>query len=216
MHIDIFDSIHKKYVCFPRYLDPKLDLDSIVRSTAGDTLYDGSEVILAGRMTHLDIGAGGVSTFPIDLVGASATGDYRMNSIMSLPFPSPDIVSGQQKKGGILTTGGDIVERTWAYLSIRKYSEEAEVASSANDAMALKKKALDLALKVVYFEHPLDTFIEIRLTNVSHDFSMALSPIRRRWWPYKMAMMEAQSWYHYPTPLINKMSPLKIKRNCAP
>ncbi len=78
------------YCCDCRYLNPNVDPDSIVRNFNGDTFYDGSEMVFAGKMTSNN------TSEPMETVinGQGAAGAYQRVQTLQSTGPFPDLVPG--------------------------------------------------------------------------------------------------------------------------
>lgn len=122
-----------------QYLD-----DTIVGKSITNTIYpsffEGSEIVIAGHISELN-----VSAMNLEVCGTSSKGplEWRTstgNNIYDLIQDAPS--------ESIASNFSDITEKIWAYMSIKQVLIRRLRERNNTARMELKKKALDLALKV--------------------------------------------------------------------
>uniref|UniRef100_A0A914W3C9 Inter-alpha-trypsin inhibitor heavy chain H3-like n=1 Tax=Plectus sambesii TaxID=2011161 RepID=A0A914W3C9_9BILA len=120
-----------------KYLNPNVEVVSTVKNITGDTLFEGSEFILIGKMNQLSLNEGE----EIFEWHARCCNGPKVFKCCYRPWRPQH----SSNKGDISKTAGGFIERSWAYLTVKNLLEKAKVNSEESET--LKNQALKLALK---------------------------------------------------------------------
>uniref|UniRef100_A0A914W6T1 Inter-alpha-trypsin inhibitor heavy chain H3 n=1 Tax=Plectus sambesii TaxID=2011161 RepID=A0A914W6T1_9BILA len=120
-----------------KYLNPNVEVVSAVKNTTGDTLFEGSEFVIIGKMNQLFLNEGD------DILEWHARSRHGPKAYKCCYRPW--LSQPSRNKGDIAKTAGGFIERSWAYLTVRNLLEKAKVDSE--ESAALKNQALKLALE---------------------------------------------------------------------
>uniref|UniRef100_A0A914WSY5 Uncharacterized protein n=1 Tax=Plectus sambesii TaxID=2011161 RepID=A0A914WSY5_9BILA len=120
-----------------KYLNPNVEVVSTVKNITGDTLFEGSEFVVIGKMNQLSLNEGD------EIFEWRARSRHGVKVYKCCYRPWHPQTSG--KKGDISNTAGGFIERSWAYLTVKNLLEKAKVDSEKSGA--LKNQALKFALE---------------------------------------------------------------------
>lgn len=123
-----------------RYLD-----DTVVGKSVTNTIYpiffEGSEIVISGKVSEVN-----VSAMTLEICGTSSKGplEWRTatgNNIFDLIQNAPSEL--------VASNFSDITEKIWAYMTIKQLLINRLRERNATARTELKRKALELALKVI-------------------------------------------------------------------
>uniref|UniRef100_A0A914UZC7 Inter-alpha-trypsin inhibitor heavy chain H3 n=1 Tax=Plectus sambesii TaxID=2011161 RepID=A0A914UZC7_9BILA len=120
-----------------KYLNPNVEVVSTVKNITGDTLFEGSEFVVIGKMNQLSLNEGD----KIFEWRARSCHGPKVFKCCYRPWRS----QRSSNKGDISNTAGGFIERSWAYLTVKNLLEKAKV--NSEESAALNNQALKLALE---------------------------------------------------------------------
>lgn len=122
------------------YLDDTVNLTSVTQSQY-PSFFDGSELVVSGKLNELE---SDFNSLTLSVVGNANNGIIELSSTTEFESPSKNIVPDFKTRLDFST----IVEKTWAYLTIKKLLKEELITENDLLQAEIKNDAIDLALKV--------------------------------------------------------------------
>lgn len=124
------------------YLDDTVNLTSVTQSQY-PSFFDGSELVVSGKLNELE---SDFNSLTLSVVGSANNGIIELSSTTEIESSSKYTVPDFKTRLDFST----IVEKTWAYLTIKKLLEEELITENDLLQAEIKNDAIDLALKVRY------------------------------------------------------------------
>lgn len=121
------------------YLDDTVNLTSITQSQY-PSFFDGSELVVSGKLNELDPD---YNTITLSVVGSGNNGIIELSSTTEIEHPEKNTIPDFKTRLDF----SEIVEKTWAYLTIKKLLKEVLITENDHLKEEIKNDALQLALK---------------------------------------------------------------------
>lgn len=124
------------------YLDDTVNLTSITQ-TQYPSFFDGSELVVSGKLNELEPD---YNTLTLSVVGSGNNGIIELSSSTEIEHSKSSIPDFKTR-----LDFSEIVEKTWAYLTINKLLREELTTENDNIKQEIKRDALNLALQVSFY-----------------------------------------------------------------
>lgn len=124
------------------YLDDTVNLTSVTQ-TQYPSFFDGSELVVSGKLNERD---SDYNTLTLSVVGNGNKGVIELSSTSEINGQNENTLPDFKTRLDF----SEIVEKTWAYLTIKKILKEVLITENVILQEEIKLIALNLALKVYY------------------------------------------------------------------